>query len=187
MAIGSAKGEIRLFSRDTLTKKTDPLARVNGAKTNLPGMGDPILGIDATEDADWILATCKNYLLLIPTQFSKANKVTNGFKAPMGKNKPVPRRLQLSPEDVRKMGGNVSFTPAKFNIGMDKERSIVTSSGPFIITWNFRKVKQNKLGEYKIKRYNDTVVADQFKFGEDQSIVVCMSDDVTVARRLVKY
>ncbi len=35
----------------------------------------------------------------------------------MGKEKPVPRRLQLRPEHIARMGGNISFTSAHFNTG----------------------------------------------------------------------
>lgn len=78
----------------------------------------------------------------------------------MGKHKPVPRRLQLKREDLVRMGGQVTFTPARFNTSDPEnphappERSIVTSSGPYVITWNFRKVKQNVLDEYQIKQYD---------------------------------
>ncbi len=111
---------------------------------------------------------------------------------PMGKDKPVPRILQLKPDHVEQMGGKVlqskkqkqnikqkqktqsrgcvlwfififsfsflfyflfqiNFTAARFSVGQDEERSIVTSTGPYVITWNFRKVKQNKLSEYQVK------------------------------------
>jgi hypothetical protein len=58
------------------------------------------------------------------------------------------------------MGGQVSFTPAKFNTcdpnnpHTAPERSIVTSSGKYVIMWNFSRVKQNKLDEYQIKEYD---------------------------------
>ncbi len=40
IAVASEKGEIRLFDRVGLSR----------AKTTLPGVGDPILGMDTTED-----------------------------------------------------------------------------------------------------------------------------------------
>jgi hypothetical protein len=46
------------------------------------------------------------------------------------------------------MEHNVSFTPARFNTNQnEEEKSIITSSGPFVVTWNFRKVKQGRLDE----------------------------------------
>lgn len=79
------------------------------------------------------------------------------FQTPMGKEKPIPRILKLKPEHVEQMGGQIKFTPARFNVGAENERSIVTSTGPYIITWNFRKVKQNRLNEYTMKKYGDVV------------------------------
>jgi hypothetical protein len=111
---------------------------------------------------------------------------TSGFTKSMGKDKPVPRRLQLKREHIAQMGGKLSFTPAKFNTGPLKERSIVTSSGPYIITWNFRKVRQGKLEEYQIKQYKDQIIADQFKYGDDKSIVVTLPNDVSLATKVVK-
>jgi hypothetical protein len=103
MAVGDKDGQIRLFSANALQKDTvsDQAPR---AKTSLPGFGDPIIGIDVSNSGDWILATCNNYLLLIPAEV----KGSTGFETPMGKEKPNPRRLQLQAEHVAAMGGSVS-------------------------------------------------------------------------------
>lgn len=78
----------------------------------------------------------------------------------------------------------VSFTTARFNTGVNEaEKTIVTSTGPYVITWNFRRVKNGHY-EYQIKQYADNVVADNFKFGQDRSIIVALPHDVTaVAKR----
>jgi hypothetical protein len=69
--------------------------------------------------------------------------------------KPVPIRLQLRPEHVAWMQSVVSFTAAKFNTGEDgSEKAIITSTGPYVITWNFRKVKAGKLYDYQIKVFS---------------------------------
>src|SRR5690242_4364197 len=81
------------------------------------------------------------------------------------------------------MGVPVSFTPARFNTGEMSERSIVTSTGPYVITWNFRRVKAGHLYDYQIKKYDDTIVADNFKFGQDRTIVVTLPDDVTATAK----
>lgn len=166
LALASAKGEIRLF--DKLDKR---------AKTLLPGFGDPILGIDVSENGKLIVATCKNYLMLINTEIEHG---IQGFTKSMGKEKPAPKRLQLKPEHVAFMGSQVSFTTARFSTGSAEERSIITSTGPFVITWNLRRVKQGKLFDYQIKRYEDTVVADNFRYGQDRNIVVTLPDHVTM-------
>ncbi len=166
LALASGKGEIRLF--DKLDKR---------AKTLLPGFGDPIIGIDVTENGKLIVATCKNYLLLVDTEISKD---VLGFTKSMGSDKPSPKRLQLKPEHVAYMGSSVSFTPARFSTGSSEERAIITSSGPYVITWNLRRVKQGKLYDYQIKRYEDNVVADNFRYGQDRNIVVTLPDHVTM-------
>ena len=170
LAVASAKGEIRLFNK--LDKR---------AKTLLPMFGDPILGVDTTENGKLILATCKTYLLLINTELSDGSGST-GFTKSMGgaDSKPIPKRLQLKPEHVAYMGSAPSFTPARFSTGQSEERAIITSSGPYVITWNLRRVKQGHLYDYQIKKYEDTVVADNFRYGQDRSIVVTLPENVTM-------
>jgi hypothetical protein len=97
--------------------------------------------------------------------------------------KTTPRRLQLKPEHVAWMGKNVSFTPAKFNTGEGEEKTIITSSGPYVITWNFRRVKAGKLYDYSIKMYSEDVVADNFKFGADKSIIVALASNVEMTNK----
>lgn len=114
LAVASSKGDIRLF--DKLGKN---------AKTALPALGDPILGIDVSADGRWVLATCKTYLLLIdakiPDSASGRYAGQSGFERSFpAAEKPTPRRLTLRPEHVAFMeemegggGKGVSFTPAK--------------------------------------------------------------------------
>ncbi|KAJ7055299.1 VID27 cytoplasmic protein-domain-containing protein, partial [Mycena amicta] len=54
LAVASEKGDIRLF--DSIGKN---------AKTALPPLGDPIIGIDCTVDGQYIIATTKTCLLLV--------------------------------------------------------------------------------------------------------------------------
>ncbi|KAI8868396.1 VID27-domain-containing protein [Ramicandelaber brevisporus] len=175
VVVGTAKGEIRMFS--------DKLG-IN-AKTVLPALGDPIIGLDVTADGRWIVATCKTYLLLIDAMIHSDPNRALGFQKAFPKDdKPVPRRLQLKPEHVAYMGTALSFTPARFNADPDApEKNIVTSTGPFVVTWNFRRVKQGKLGDYQIKKYADEVVADNFRFGTSGSIVVALPHDVRLASK----
>jgi len=172
MAVGSNTGEIRLFNQ-----------KLKRAKTNLPGFGDPIIGIDVTADGKWILATCKTYLLVIPAELPGGQL---GFNKAMGQEKPIPRRLQLKPEHIRMIKSKINFTPAHFNTGADKESWILTSTGKFLITWNFRKVKQNVLQDYQIKEYGDLVVADQFRYNKVDSLIVTMPDNVKLTQRAIK-
>lgn len=171
LAVASEQGDIRLF--DQIGKN---------AKTHLPGLGDKIIGIDVTEDGFFVLATTAKYLLIIDTRVKGQEK--GGFEKSMGKNKPPPRKLVIKPQDIatHRMG-EISFTPAHFNTGPSLERSIVTSTGPFIITWNFRAIKMGRLDSYQVKRFRDNIVADYFAYNDDGKIVVTLPNNVGVARR----
>jgi hypothetical protein len=105
LAVASEKGDIRLF--DAIGKN---------AKTALPPLGDPILGIDVTADGRWIVATTKTYLLLIDTLIGEGRyQGSLGFDRSFPATaKPIPRRLQLRAEHVAYMGHSVSFTPARW-------------------------------------------------------------------------
>lgn len=60
----------------------------------------------------------------------------------------------------------------RFNLGEgQEENAIVTSSGQFVIAWDFAKVKKGQINQYEIKKYEDHVVQDSFKFGDDKQIV----------------
>lgn len=104
LAVASEKGDIRLF--DSIGKN---------AKTALPPLGDPILGIDVTADGRYIVATTKTYLLFIDTLIGEGRYSGQlGFDRSFPANaKPMPKRLQLKPEHVAYMGNNVSFTVAR--------------------------------------------------------------------------
>ena len=104
VAVAGDKGDIRLF--DSIGKN---------AKTALPALGDPILGIDVSGDGRWIVATTKTYLLLIDTMIGDGKHAGSmGFdKAFPADAKPIPRRLQLRAEHVAYMNHSISFTPAR--------------------------------------------------------------------------
>jgi len=93
--------------------------------------------------------------------------------------KPMPKRLQLRSEHVAYMNHDVSFSPARFNLGEgQEENAIVTSTGQFVVAWDFGKVKKGQLDKYEIKKYEDMVVQDNFKFGDDKEIIVALQNNV---------
>ncbi|KAI0243816.1 Vacuolar import and degradation protein 27 [Massospora cicadina] len=174
IAVASIKGEIKLFDRLGIN-----------AKTALPAMGDAIISLDVTNDGRYIIATCKTYLLLVDVLIQSDPQKRLGFTKSFPKaEKPLPKRLQLKPEDVALMNQSVSFTPARFNAGRDSlEKHIVSSVGPFVILWNFRKVKNGDLFAYSIRKYADNVVTDNFQYDQDRSIIVTLPNDVTVTTK----
>ncbi|KAK9466866.1 VID27 cytoplasmic protein-domain-containing protein [Lipomyces arxii] len=174
LAVASAKGDIRLYDRLGIR-----------AKTQIPALGEAILGLDVSADGKWILATCKTYLLLIDATIKDGNNAGKlGFEKSFGKDsKPRPKCLQLSPEHVAQMQAEtkqpLAFTQGHFNAGLNsKETTIVSSSGPYVITWNLKHVVKGDKNSYTIKRYSDRVTADNFKFGSDSNVIVALPDDV---------
>lgn len=105
LAVASEKGDIRLF--DAIGKN---------AKTALPPLGDPIVGIDVTRDGRWIVATTRTYLLLIDTLIGSGRyEGSLGFDRSFPVDaKPQPRRLQLRSEHVAYMNHTISLTPARY-------------------------------------------------------------------------
>ncbi|KAF9075729.1 VID27 cytoplasmic protein-domain-containing protein [Rhodocollybia butyracea] len=170
LAVASEKGDLRLF--DSIGKN---------AKTALPPLGDPIVGVDVTADGRWIVATTKTYLLLIDTLIGEGKyQGSLGFDRSFPATaKPIPRRLRLRNEHVAYMNHDISFSPARFNLGEGQdENAIVTSTGQFVIAWDFAKVKKGHLDRYEIKKYEDKVVQDNFKFGDDKEIIVALKNNV---------
>ncbi|KAI8938769.1 hypothetical protein NX059_004635 [Plenodomus lindquistii] len=183
IAVASEKGDIRLFDRLGIN-----------AKTLIPALGDPIIGMDVSADGRWVLATTRTYLLLIDAlQKGGKNDGKLGFEKSFAKDdKPQPRRLALTPAHVAQFQHEtkapISFTTARFNTGLDdKETTIITATGPFIITWSMKKVLANRRDPYNIKRYAEEVKADNFKFGSDKNLIVALPNEVDmVAKRALQ-
>lgn len=176
IAVASNKGDIRLFDRLGIN-----------AKTHIPALGEPIIGLDVSADGHWVLATCRTYLLLIDAmQKEGKNEGKLGFEKSFAANsKPQPRRLALTPEHVAQFayetGKGVSFTPAKFNTGEGQEEtSIISATGPYVIEWNLRRVLRGQKAPYMIKRYADVVKADDFRFGSDKNVIYALPNEVNM-------
>jgi hypothetical protein len=174
IAVGDGKGNIRMFDRLGIN-----------AKTHIPGLGEEIIDLDVSADGRWILATCKTMLLLLDTlQKEGKNEGKLGFEKSFAKDsKPPLIRLSLKPNHVAQFQHEtkapLSFTPARFNAGVDdKETSIITATGPFVVTWNMKKLLAGRKESYTIKRYEDTIMADNFKFGTDKNVIVATPQSV---------
>ncbi len=57
--VGSEDGQIRMYSDKSLTR----------ANTAIPGLGAPITAVDVTYDGKWVLATTRNYLMVVKTTY----------------------------------------------------------------------------------------------------------------------
>ncbi|CCE86693.1 Piso0_005198 [Millerozyma farinosa CBS 7064] len=186
IVVASKTGEIRLYNR---------LGKF--ATTLIPSLGEEIRGIDVSQDGRWVLATCKTYLLLIDVMIGPMQKNSGnlGFTRYFDKDKkPRPKRLTIKPEHVAYMATEsgeqpLNFTKAYFNTGIDStETSIITSTGPYLISWPLKKAARKKADHdqeqiYSIKRYAQNVVAENFKFGSSSNVVVTLENDVSLANR----
>uniref|UniRef100_A0A7S3CJU9 Vacuolar import/degradation Vid27 C-terminal domain-containing protein n=1 Tax=Strombidium rassoulzadegani TaxID=1082188 RepID=A0A7S3CJU9_9SPIT len=178
LAIGSLNGCIRLYKQVG-----------QNAKTLLPGLGDPIRAIEMSVDGKWILATTQTYLLLLSTS-CKGEK--NGFEASMGKEKPVPVKLQLNVKDLAKHQiKSLDFTAAHFNNFSHSNKyhtGIVTSTGPFVVTWNLQRVLKGLRNQYQIIKVKEQqkLVDSQFQFDNDENILVTESKNLGVQTRSKK-
>jgi len=177
MAVGTKTGEIRLFNQKALASgsKNSIEQTAPRAKTRLVGYGDPILGMDVTKDGKFILSTCATYIQLTPTEDTSGKSGFNVSAKHHG------YRLCLQPADIVKVGGKVSFTPAKFNV-TGTEHLIVSSTGCWLITWDFSEVI-NKVGEpftlpYSIVKFRHTIIGDDFSSQKEGEIVAVLEDDV---------
>lgn len=198
IAVGSKRGDVRLYDRLGIN-----------AKTALPSLGEPIKGLDVSADGRWLLATCETYLLLIDNKIGEGqrNEGSLGFLKSFDKDKkPKPRRLTIKPEHTAYMynesgGKPLSFTVAHFNTGVStQESTIVTSSGPYVITWSLKKILKPKKASksakskvsadsyedsYLIKRYKEDVIADNFKFGSNADVILALLNDVTMDNKKI--
>ena len=179
IAVASAKGDIRMFDRLGIQ-----------AKTNIPALGDPITGLDASGDGRWLLATTRTYLLLIDClQKTGKNQGKLGFeKSFPASDKPTPRRLALAPAHVAQLTAEtkkgINFTPGRFNTGEGtNETSIVTATGPFVVGWSMKKVLKGEKDPYSIKRYSEEVKADEFQYRSDRNLVVALENHVGTEKK----
>ncbi len=173
MAIGNMNGEIRLYKSPEAVR----------ASTLMPGFGDPILGLDVSLDGKWVLATCPQNLIVIPAGTGAGGKT--GFERSLGKERRNPIRLSLQLADVQRLGlGRAKFTYATFNNGSDMgtEEAIITGIGSYIVLWNFDKVKKGKLFNYSIKKADNEIIVNQFKFDRPEDVVVTMPQTLRIAK-----
>lgn len=166
-AIGSETGDIRMYNQ--LDKR---------AKTLLPGLGDPILGVFISPSGKYLVCTCKSYLMVITTEAGGVS----GFKKSLGKDKPVPKKLIIRPEHRRQFGKEVNFTHASISTD-EQEKFVIVSTGEWVILWNLAKVLRGEVFSYQIKKNDYTVVSNSFVPGDSQKIVVAMDDDIQLISR----
>lgn len=180
VAVGSEKGDIKLYDRLGIK-----------AKSAIPSLGEPIKYITTSADGKWLLATCETALLLIDLTIKTGKNAGNiGFLNSFPATENVRTYiLRVSPEHASYMitytKKPIKYTHAYFNVGVgQKEENIITSTGPFAITWSLNKIVQQDSGNnaYYIKRYDNDIIDDNFKFGSRKRVIVALKDDISLSK-----
>ena len=168
-ATGTTKGELRLFDKIG-----------NRAKNLYSFYGDAIRHIDISSDEEFLLITFDKYFLLVNIMNQDGKK--NGFYKSLKINeRKDPIKLQINKNDASKYGLNDSYyTSAKFNLNKNWENNIITSLGDFIIIWNYNDIKKGKITNYKIKKINDFIIDNCFKFGNKNKIIITMPTKIRI-------
>ncbi|SCV05306.1 LANO_0H04566g1_1 [Lachancea nothofagi CBS 11611] len=179
VAIGSERGEIRLFDKLGIR-----------AKTLIPALGEPVKHICISADGKWLLATCDSSLLLVDLTIKEGKNAGNvGFVKSFSKDEmPKIHVLKVHPKTAAYMKTStnqpIKFSKAFFNTGLNqKEQTIVTSTGPFAITWSLKKVLRGDKMSYLIKKYNSLIMEDNFRYGSDRNVILALKDNVKMAKK----
>ncbi|CCD25683.1 Vid27p NDAI_0F03650 [Naumovozyma dairenensis CBS 421] len=178
IAVGSERGDIKLYDRLGIR-----------AKTAIPSLGEPIKHLIVSADGKWLLATCDRSLLLLDLTVKTGKNSGNvGFLKPFPSSEVVKTYiLKISPEHTSYISTftkkPVSFSKAYFNTGVGKqEEMILTSTGPFAVSWSLKKVIRGDKNPYVIRRYENDIVEDNFEFGTNKKVIVALKDDVSLSK-----
>ena len=168
-------GEIRLF---------DKIGKNSNCK--YPGFGDPILHLDSTKDGKWLLATCKNYLILLPTETEDdVSLYQNKIQV---KERPSPIKLRVKMEHLQMCKvKEINMIPAKFEERKNgKERFIVSGFGNMVVIWNLAKVIQGNSDSYKFTSIEGDLVQTDFMFDNAKKLLMTTTNGITIKENKVK-
>jgi hypothetical protein len=136
-------GQIRLFSGPAgSVKATGKGHYPKIAKTLLATTASqPIRHIDITADGKYIVATTKEYVLVVCTKMPSSEKL--GFTERMGAAKPQPTRLDVPPELVAELGDKMALTKATFGVDQESGEHVITcSAGAHLLVWELDAVQK---------------------------------------------
>jgi hypothetical protein len=157
------------------------------AKNLIPGLGDPIKGIDVTLDGRWVVATCNRYLILLSTTGKESDK-TYFEKGEKLENRNMPHRLFLKSEDITKYKlRSQELTVARFNSSdvAGNETSIICSIGNYVMIWDFKKAISGKC-HYYIKPINGDVLQSEPVYKKNDALLVTLPKDIRVQNKRMK-
>lgn len=178
IAVGSEKGDVRLYDRLGIR-----------AKTAIPSLGQPIRHVTVSANGRWLLCTCDSSLLLMDLTVKTGKYAGNlGFKKSFPSNENIKTYvLNISPEHASYISTStkkpIKFSKAYFNTGINQEeQTIVTSSGPFAISWSLKKILKYQKKPYTMRRYDSNIIEDNFQFGTDRNVILALKDNVSMSK-----
>lgn len=178
VAVGSEKGDVRLYDRLGIR-----------AKTAVPSLGQPIRHVTVSANGRWLLCTCDSSLLLMDLTVKTGKNAGNlGFTKSFPSSENVKTYiLKISPEHASYIATStkkpIKFSKAYFNTGINQEeQTIVTSSGPFAISWSLKKILKGQRKPYTMRRYDSKIIEDNFQFGTDRNVIVALKDNVSMSK-----
>ena len=117
VVVGSADGQIRLYSERTLTR----------ANTAIPGLGAPITAVDVTYDGKWVLATTATYLMVVLTTY-KARALNP--KSGLRRSCPAPAVAFAMAASLARLSRAVPALPATGLATVSLSKEETASAGP---------------------------------------------------------
>ena len=162
-AISSEKGDVRIFN------KIDKATNLFSFKKEF------INAIDISNNGNYILITCNNYLIFI--NVLGKNKLNGFYKRLINDKRNEPIYLKLNDNDLKQYDlYNVKFANGKFSINDENENDIICSVGKYLVIWKFNSGKYDK---YKIIEMEDIILSIEFRYMKNQ-IIVTMPKTITV-------
>jgi len=142
-----------------------------------------------SNDGRWLLATCSDNLILYDLLISEGKK----NEGSLGFNKSnanadyyflkLPEHIEFAIKQYSK-NATIKFSKAYFNSGRDiKESTIVTSAGPYVLSWKLSNILKGRKEPTVIKSfsYNNSVLEDNFVYGSNDKVIVALDRGVTLA------
>jgi hypothetical protein len=176
LVVSDHRGILHLFSGPPSS------VRVNGeghypkmAKTALKVTTEPIFHVDVTGDGRYVLATCRQHLLVLCTVVPRSSDL--GFEKSMDYgNRPRPLRLDV-PAKAR-CSSDFTLSKATFSYPESPSGAVITTSvGSCLLVWEMRHVRKAiDTGEAVRCRVMDKHVPLRLVSGSGDR-VACMSDD----------
>ena len=142
--------------------------------------------METTKDGHWLLATFKNYLILLPT--NTENDVSLYEEKIKIADRPSPIRLRIKMEHLQTCKvADVEMIPAKFDERKGgKEMFIVSGFGEYVVVWNLAHVIRGEVDNYKFMKVDGELVQTDFMFDNVKKLLMTTKSGIVIKENKVK-